>query len=207
MAGGGVLKCEHMGIAELKCEDGSSMLLSNILYVPNLGVNLFSVRRLCQAGLTFSGNESKLHLKDGKHKVITAQMVNGLYIVTNVAASLEDKAFPSVDTEDVDETAQPSVVDSHEEAQSSDDEATKKSDKERYILFHRRFAHLGPEKLRNLHKVTNLKDKIKIPKDRGVCDVCSLAKLHNKIPKTLRDWNTELLGRVQFDIAGPFPRS
>jgi hypothetical protein len=147
-------------------------------------------------------------------------MINGLYIVTNVATGLEDKAFQCVensvnlDPQTIGKSrliqglsAYPALFESQEEAQSSDDEATKRSDKERYTLFHRRFAHLGPDKLRNLHKVTTLKEKIKIPQDRGICDVCSLAKLHNKIPKTLRDWNTELLGRVQFDIAGPFPRS
>ena len=47
--GGGELKSEFSGDVQMRCKDGSSMLLSDVLFVPNLGVNLLSVRRLCQA--------------------------------------------------------------------------------------------------------------------------------------------------------------
>src|SRR5438045_5250702 len=49
--GGGVLYANHKGTANLVCQDGSSMLLADCLYVPDLGVNLLSARRLCEAGL------------------------------------------------------------------------------------------------------------------------------------------------------------
>ena len=39
------------GIAKIKCENRSSSLLENCLYVPDLGVSLISTRYLCKNGL------------------------------------------------------------------------------------------------------------------------------------------------------------
>jgi hypothetical protein len=44
---GGVMYTDHKGVAELVCEDGSSLLLQDTLYVPGLGVNLVSARKIC----------------------------------------------------------------------------------------------------------------------------------------------------------------
>jgi hypothetical protein len=42
----------------------------------------------------------------------------------------------------------------------SDEAELKIQEKERYLLYHRRFAHLGPAKIAKLHKVTTLQKKI-----------------------------------------------
>ena len=84
-----------------------------------------------------------------------------------------------------------------------------KADKilETYRLWHRRFAHLGREKLRNLHKVTTLEKPIPISKDEDhVCEVCALTKLTNKRGKTT-ERKTSLLALVSIDICGPLPAS
>ncbi|KAI0991347.1 hypothetical protein K3495_g16840, partial [Podosphaera aphanis] len=204
--GGGELRSEFKGVAELKCSDGSSMLLTDVLYVPKLGVNLLSVRRLCQAGLKFSGNQDKLYLLNGKRKIVTATMKNGLYIVSKIAKGYEETAFPSMKIDSLNSlNPTPDINDKvgHSSYEISDNEAIKSSDKQRYLIWHRRFAHLGPEKLRNLHKVTSLKKPIKVPRDLDICEVCALTKIRNRIPKQLRSWTIELLGRVQFDVAGP----
>jgi hypothetical protein len=204
--GGGELRSDHMGDAELVCADGSSMLLADVLYVPKIGVNLLSVRRLCQAGLRFSGDENNLYLKDGKRKIVKAKMQNGLYVVSHIAKGYKEMAFPSMELDNVTTTAQISPIDEvATNDENSDDEAIKKSDKERYLKYHRRFAHLGPDKIRNLHKVTTLKKKIKVPLNLDICEVCALTKLRNKIPKELSVWSKMILGRIQFDVAGPFP--
>ena len=41
------------------------------------------------------------------------------------------------------------------------------TDFDNYLLWHRRFAHFGPVKLRDLHKVTTLKKQIIIPSKKG----------------------------------------
>ena len=84
-----------------------------------------------------------------------------------------------------------------------------KADKilETYRLWHRRFAHLGREKLRNLYKVTTLEKPIPISKDEDhVCEVCALTKLTNKRGKTT-ERKTSLLALVSIDICGPLPAS
>lgn len=75
------------------------------------------------------------------------------------------------------------------------------------MTWHLRVAYLGPKKIRNLPKVMTLKEPIKIPKDLDICETCGLTKMHNSIPKQLRLWITDLLGRVQYDVAGPFQTS
>ena len=80
-------------------------------------------------------------------------------------------------------------------------------EKERYNLWHRRFAHLGPGKLKSLHKVTTLDKAIRIPKDMCPCQVCALMKMRNQTTKKLSPWKEELLELISIDIAGPFSMS
>jgi hypothetical protein len=98
---GGELKAEYMGDAELVCIDGSSMVLADALYIPNIGVNLLSVRQLCQAGMRFSSNQDELYLKHKKNKIITAKMINRLYIVTHIANRHKEKAFQSMELDNI----------------------------------------------------------------------------------------------------------
>ncbi|CCE33421.1 related to retrotransposon HobS hobase [Claviceps purpurea 20.1] len=191
--GGGELQACEKGTVEMVCSDGSSMLLSDVLYVPKLGINLMSGRKMCQAGLRGTFNSQYMYFNHGDKKIITAKMVDGLYVVSHVAKGFEDKAFPSV-------IDQPVETDQNTKA---DGESIRK----RYFLYHRRFAHLGPEKISSLHRVTTLEKAIKIPVDKDICEVCSLTKLTNRIPRTLSEHKDELLALVQFDIAGPFPKS
>ncbi|KAI1007133.1 hypothetical protein K3495_g1098 [Podosphaera aphanis] len=135
-------------------------------------------------------------------------MKNDLCIVSKIAKGYEETAFPSMEIDIFNPlNATPDINDSvsHSIYEISDKEAIKSSDKQRYLIWHRRFAHLGPGKLRNLHKVTSLKKPIKIPRDLDICEVCALTKIRNRIPKQLRSWTIELLGLVQFDVAGPLP--
>jgi hypothetical protein len=41
--------CNHKWIVNMICQDGSEMTLLNILYIPGLGVNLRSGRRIGKA--------------------------------------------------------------------------------------------------------------------------------------------------------------
>lgn len=54
-----------------------------------------------------------------------------------------------------------------------------------YELMHRRFGHMGPDQLRNIHKVTKLKRRILVPAMKSTCRVCKLTKLRNRTNKTL----------------------
>ena len=60
LVGGGQLFADWMGTAELRVKGSGSMLISNVLYVPKLGVNLLSSKKLCSKGLIFTGNDKTM---------------------------------------------------------------------------------------------------------------------------------------------------
>lgn len=67
-----------------------------------------------------------------------------------------------------------------------------------------RFIHLGPGIVSKIHTRTNLKNKIKIPSDRPICEVCNITKMTEKTNKELSARKEGLLEEVSLDIAGPF---
>jgi hypothetical protein len=69
-----VIYIDYKGIVELVCKDGSSLLLQDTLYIPGLGVNLVSARKICQASLKGSFNENTIYFIQGNKKVISAKM-------------------------------------------------------------------------------------------------------------------------------------
>ena len=78
----------------LRAPDGNEALLVNILYVPLLGVNLLSGRKLCQRGLIRHFNERHLWLDDKQGKrVIQAKEYRGVYIVLAITKGFEETAF------------------------------------------------------------------------------------------------------------------
>jgi hypothetical protein len=83
--GGGELYADWKGEAHVVCKDGSSTWLSDVLLVPNLGVNLLSGRRMCAAGLKGRFNSHALCFKLGKKIIIKATMDDGLYVVSHIA--------------------------------------------------------------------------------------------------------------------------
>jgi hypothetical protein len=80
-------------------------------------------------------------------------------------------------------------------------------EKENYLVWHRRFDHLGPDKIRNLHKVTNLSLPIKVPTKLDICEVCILTKMTNPILNHLSTHKSKRLELIYLDIVGAFPRS
>ena len=76
-----------------------------------------------------------------------------------------------------------------------------------YSLWHRRFVHLGAEKIRNLHKVTTVKKIHVSNEDKDyVCEVCQLSNLRNRAGR-VTERNPQVLGLVSLDICGPLDKS
>jgi hypothetical protein len=89
-------------------------------------------RRICAAGLKGRFNSHALCFKLGKKIIIEATIDDSLYVVSHIAYRYQETAFPSTEKHTPPEF----------------DEAELKADeKERYLLYHRRFAHLGPAKI------------------------------------------------------------
>ncbi|RAL58199.1 hypothetical protein DID88_002302 [Monilinia fructigena] len=131
---------------------------------------------------------------DENNKIIKATMKDGMYIISHVKPGYEDSAFFALSAEIIDGT-------------KGEVEELTMTEKERYLIWHRRFNHLGPDKIRNLHKVTTLQRPIKVPSTLDVCEVCALTKMTNRIPSQLSARKSKRLELIHFDIAGPFPRT
>lgn len=203
MVGGGKLYSKLKGSAVVNCEDGSKMILHNVLYVPKLGINLMSSRQMCQSSrLKGTFDEQKMYFMKNNVPIITATMRNGLYIVTNVSANLTKTALETQGY--CSKTV--NMIDPMETLSNETDLTLK--EKERYMLYHRRFAHLGPQRLKNLHLVTNLTRPIQVPQsnDERICEICLLTKMRNRTSKTLAKWKDTKLALIHFDVAGPFPQ-
>ncbi|KAI0995896.1 hypothetical protein K3495_g12285, partial [Podosphaera aphanis] len=198
--GGGYLFSDHIGEAVVKPEKGKSSTLW-ALYVPQLGVNLISCRKLC-SDLGVSGDLSSNFfriLNKDKQLVLEACIQGGVYVVESIQKHLSVpgsgfSAFTAIDQTLVFDIAHP-AQDENGDLEKQDTE---------YQLWHRRFAHLGTEKIRTLHKVTTLSNPVKIPQDRTVpCEVCSLTKMRNRRGKTTQR-KAEVLQLLHIDTCGPF---
>jgi hypothetical protein len=72
---------------------------------------------------------------------------------------------------------------------------------------YQRFNHLGPDKIRKLHKVTSLSLPINVLTQLDICEVCILTKLTNWIPKQLSTYTSTSLELISLDIADAFTQS
>ena len=78
----------------LRAPDSNEALLVNVFYIPLLGVNLLSGRKLCQRGLIGHFNEYYLWLDDKQsNRVIQAKEYRGIYIVLVITKGFEETAF------------------------------------------------------------------------------------------------------------------
>ena len=75
------------------------------------------------------------------------------------------------------------------------------------MLIYRQFNHLGPDKLHNLYKVITLSHPIKVPAKCNICEVYTITKITNLIPKLISEYKAFLLTLIQFNIARLFPIS
>src|ERR1700722_11231706 len=230
LVGGGQLFANERGTAQLKVKGSGSVLISDVLYVPKLGVNLLSTKRLCSKGLTFTGDENHMAFWRNQDKVLEASGQGGVYVLSWIKPNLQDKAFSAVETGDPvkqltidpcnDHQSSPDyfsqclhtdmALHNKENSDATDTDANNeliRQDIERYQLWHNRCVHAGPEVIRNLHHKTTLKSKVKVPSTRDACITCKLAKLRKRISKEQSPWKETILALVYADIAGPFHTS
>lgn len=94
--GGGKLYSECKGTVEMRVESGGSALLSDVLYVPRLGVNLLSSRKICsKEGVLGSFDDKTMYFKKGNKALIRADVSDGIYIVSWIRKGLDENAFPA----------------------------------------------------------------------------------------------------------------
>ena len=83
-----------MGVCELKVPSRRTTLLKDVLFVPNLGVNLLSGRKICsQPGVKGSFDSQTMYFTHRNKKIMRADIQGGIYIVSWIAKGLEETAF------------------------------------------------------------------------------------------------------------------
>src|SRR2546421_9027917 len=81
--GGGKLYSWHIGVCELRVPSGRSVLLKDVLFVPNLGVNLLSSRKICsQPGVKGTFDSQTMYFTRGNEKIMRADIYGGIYIIS-----------------------------------------------------------------------------------------------------------------------------
>ena len=203
--GGGWLHSDSMGEAIVTDGSGKEIKLLS-LFVPELGVNLISCRKLCKDyNLNWTGNEHSLQLVTKNNiPILGADEKGGVYVLRQIHKGLEliqSSLLP-----------QPSalfVQTTQDNQWQSDDQAflSLEEKQAQYQLWHRRFAHLGTEKIRGLNRVTQLETLIPIaPQPDHPCDTCSITNLRRQKGKSTERRN-RVLALVSVDISGPFENS
>ncbi|POS84547.1 hypothetical protein EPUL_003229, partial [Erysiphe pulchra] len=99
--GGGKLFCRKIGDASMVTKEGVA-LLKDYLFVPGLGANLMSVRKVCaHAGLKGHFDGQKLFLTKNNNIVLIASNDNGVYSVDSVFPITQNEiAFNSQNSQD-----------------------------------------------------------------------------------------------------------
>lgn len=213
VGGNGNLSIKGVGTVQVQTK-GGVMNLANVLYVPDLGVNLLSGTALCNKGLKGSFDKRALYMHDKSGGlVLKAVKQGGIYIVNRVSHGLQDTAFASHETNS---DAIPAVPEEEAVPDSTMPDGTGCASRTtpglpslstRYQLWHRRFSHMGEKKLSDLHKITTLQKAIHKPQITNPCEVCELTKMRNRTNRQLAERKTEILDLVSVDICGPLPVS
>ncbi|KAI0998856.1 hypothetical protein K3495_g9341 [Podosphaera aphanis] len=221
--GGGTVWADARGTVKVIADDGSFCHLKDCLYVPGLGINLISARRLCKDGIVgihdsrdmyFKKQNKSLQFKNDCTTFLHACQENGLYMLKSIKSKTPELAFLSTNLDSNNRKPRNDGEDQIEcdssgsDPDESENDVTSKSQRKRYRLMHRRFGHYGSEALRHLHEVASGIHKISIPpKEKRICKSCKIGKMRRKISKKLEKHQEKALALVSIDIAGPFVTS
>ena len=198
VGGGRCLSSDFCGKAVMKDKNGNSIELDAML-VPDLGVNLVSGRKLCSEYNLF-GIMSPDFIAIVDHcfqPLLHFLGKGGVYVLEYIVGPLgpiqKTRKDPPLFC----------ALNAQEEAAWTVD-----ADKlKQFQLFHRRFAHMGAEKLRSLHRVTTLAEPVPIVSDIDCpCEVCALTKIKNRRGQVTERKNG-ILELISVDICGPIQAS
>ena len=157
----------------------STIILHDVLFAPDLKMNLLSVSRLTHNGMivTFTKNQCRISYEDNRMIAISIRDLSDLYRLTS--RRLNDRVSAN---------------------------ASAKVNNSDTKLWHARLGHLNTEAMQRLVRkqmVDGLPSALPTT-DIGVCEGCALGKSHRTaMPKHGTSRTTRLLELVHTDICGP----
>ena len=186
------LHCHQQGTIHVRINAGNSWknaVFTNVLYVPDLGVNLLSVQAMTKAGLHLHFTEHGCVIRNKKRQVIGyAKAEQNLYHLTVTPVK---------------------PIHAHS-VQTSDSEANPITATSDWQLIHARMGHLNASSVKMLfdrNMVLGLTRPVSGSEDQlQQCNGCLEGKAHRQaIPKAATHRATDPLQVVHTDLCGPLP--
>ena len=158
---------------------------TDVLYVPDLPQNLYSLRRATQRGFSYHGTNDILEIKRTGTSLFAYSTNDGLWQMDIRLENQAHQEFPP----------------SREYNDSLTYAFITKSE-----LYHNRFGHISFPCIAKMSAglVEDI-DKIVAPKDTPFCEPCAIAKAKTQpMSRQLQPLAEKKLGRVHTDLCGPF---
>ena len=163
-----------------------SVVLTDVLHVPQIKGNLISVTKLQDKGMVVETTVPPLRkamiIKDRGRQVGRASRVGNSFVLDRPT----DAAFPV------------------QEPTDRNGRGLKALEAE-YVRWHQRFGHIGLQIVRHVHTVVNdLERAVEPVKDQPSCEVCALTKKVRVVNRVSPERSTQPLARVFSDFWGPY---
>lgn len=213
------------GIGEVKVSLGGHITrMKEVLHVPGLDANLLSISALGRRGFNVLFNKGVVDIRSGNTSVATGIMKGRMYLLRSsdraLLTSEVHKAAPEAELEatsgaaPVSETSTSGTTKSGnsvgappipENSVSSKQGGIQvmNADQKNFWLWHERFGHVGPARLRSLGSHVSGMKAIELP-DQLACEICDFSKFTRKINRETPRRASRRLGRVHTDVWAPF---
>ncbi|KAK4399925.1 Retrovirus-related Pol polyprotein from transposon TNT 1-94 [Sesamum angolense] len=168
-----IVKVKGKGSVAINTKKGT-LVINDVMYIPNLRTNLFSVGQMMEKGYTLHFGGDSCTIYDNKDKTLKIAEVR----------MKEHRCFP-IHLQYMGRTAM-------------------KAQKDQSWLWHRRLGHFNFQGLKILHQKKMMTDLPQIQAVKGACEACLQGKQHNKPFPSGTSWRVKaVLELIHTDICGP----
>ncbi|KAK4402482.1 Retrovirus-related Pol polyprotein from transposon TNT 1-94 [Sesamum angolense] len=168
-----IVKVEGKGSVAINTKK-STRIINDVMYIPNLRTNLFSVGQMMEKGYTLHFGEDSCTIYDNKDKTLKIAEVR----------MKEHRCFP-IHLQYMGRTAM-------------------KAQEDQSWLWHRRLGHFNFQGLKILHQKKMMTDLPQIQVVEGACEACLQGKQHKKPFPSGTSWRAKaVLELIHTDVCGP----
>ncbi|KAL0325686.1 UNVERIFIED_CONTAM: hypothetical protein Sradi_5137900 [Sesamum radiatum] len=168
-----IVKVEGKGSVAINTKKGTR-IINDVMYIPNLRTNLFSVGQMMEKGYTLHFGGDSCTIYDNKDKTLKIAEVR----------MKEHRCFP-IHLQYMGRTAM-------------------KAQEDQSWLWHRRLGHFNFQGLKILHQKKMMTDLPQIQAVEGACEACLQGKQHKKPFPSGTSWRAKaVLELIHTDVCGP----
>ncbi|KAL0298721.1 UNVERIFIED_CONTAM: Retrovirus-related Pol polyprotein from transposon TNT 1-94 [Sesamum radiatum] len=168
-----IVKVEGKGLVAINTRK-DTRIINDVMYIPNLRTNLFSVGQMMEKGYTLHFGGDSCTIYDNKDKTLKIAEVR----------MKEHRCFP-IHLQYMGRTAM-------------------KAQEDQSWLWHRRLGHFNFQGLKILHQKKMMTDLPQIQAVEGACEACLQGKQHKKPFPSGTSWRAKaVLELIHTDVCGP----